>query len=70
MGLERRTNAVLHFVGIGKTFTALFHLLALGASAFRLAAKPQMEVRVAPVLREKEQVGDCLPALFGAENGT
>ena len=69
MGLERRTNAVLHFVGIGKTFTALFHLLALGASAFRLAAKPQMEVRVAPVLHKKTD--RRLPIrLFGAENGT
>ena len=68
MGLELRTSGVHYGVKKGKPFPPLFRFLADFVGILR--AKPQTEVRLPPALREKEQVGDCLPALFGAENGT
>ena len=57
-GLELRTSGVCYAVGRGKIFPPLFRLLAdiVGISQ----AKPQTEVRVTPVLREK-RAGRRLP---------
>ena len=61
-GLELRTSGVYYGVKKGKPFSPLFRFLADFVGI--LQAKPQTEVRLPPVLREKEQVGDCLPAFY------